>query len=68
MRSTSFTNESGFCNNAFDGAITSGFDFINFLGMLLNKGTFEGKVVLSEKSVKGNGDYSIREPESKIYS
>jgi CubicO group peptidase (beta-lactamase class C family) len=51
MRSTSFTNESGFCNNAFDGATTSAFDFINFLGMLLNKGTFEGKKVLSEKSV-----------------
>lgn len=51
MRSTSFTNESGFCNNAFDGATTSAFDFINFLGMLLSKGTFEGKKVLSEKAV-----------------
>ena len=34
-----------------DGAITTANDYINFLGMLLNKGTFEGKKVLSEKSV-----------------
>lgn len=51
MRSTSFTNESGQCTNASDGATTSPNDFINFLGMLLNKGTFDGKQVLTEKSV-----------------
>jgi CubicO group peptidase (beta-lactamase class C family) len=51
MRGTSFTNENGFVNNAADGAITTANDYINFLGMLLNKGTFEGKQVLSEKSV-----------------
>jgi CubicO group peptidase (beta-lactamase class C family) len=51
MRGTSFTNENGFVNNAADGAITTGSDFINFLGMLLNKGTFDGKKVLSELSI-----------------
>ncbi len=51
MRATSFTNESGVTSNAADGAITTANDYINFLGMLLNKGNFEGKKVLSEKSV-----------------
>jgi len=51
MRSTSFTNDNGVTSNAADGAITTANDFINFLGMLLNKGTFDGKTVLSEKSV-----------------
>ena len=43
MRGTSFTNDNGFVNNAADGAVTTANDFINFLGMLLNKGTFEVK-------------------------
>jgi CubicO group peptidase (beta-lactamase class C family) len=51
MRSTSFTNDNGLVTNAADGAITTASDYINFLGMLLNKGTFEGKKVLSEKSI-----------------
>jgi len=51
MRSTSFTNDNGLVTNAADGAVTTANDYINFLGMLLNKGTFEGKKVLSEKSV-----------------
>ena len=51
MRGTSFTNENGFVNNAATGAVTTANDFINFLGMLLNKGTFDGKKVLSEKSI-----------------
>jgi CubicO group peptidase (beta-lactamase class C family) len=51
MRGTSFTNDNGVTSNAADGAITTANDFINFLGMLLNKGTFEGKTVLSEKSI-----------------
>jgi len=51
MRGTSFTNDNGVTSNAADGAITTGADFINFLGMLLDKGKFEGKQVLSEKSV-----------------
>jgi CubicO group peptidase (beta-lactamase class C family) len=51
MRGTSFTNDNGLVTNAADGAITTAGDYINFLGMLLNKGTFEGKKVLSEKSI-----------------
>jgi CubicO group peptidase (beta-lactamase class C family) len=51
MRATSFTNESGVTSNAADGAITTAADYINFLAMLLNKGAFNGKQVLSEKSV-----------------
>jgi CubicO group peptidase (beta-lactamase class C family) len=51
MHGTSFTNDNGVTSNAADGAITTPNDFINFLAMILNKGTFEGKKVLSEKSV-----------------
>jgi CubicO group peptidase (beta-lactamase class C family) len=51
MRATSFTNDNGVTSNAADGAITTAADYINFLAMLLNKGTFGGKQVLSEKSV-----------------
>lgn len=52
MRATSFTNENGVTSNAADGAVTTANDYINFLAMLLNKGSFEGKKVLSEKSVE----------------
>lgn len=51
MRATSFTNDNGVTSNAADGAITTAGDYINFLAMLLNKGMFNGKQVLSEKSV-----------------
>jgi CubicO group peptidase (beta-lactamase class C family) len=51
MRATSFTNDNGVTNNAATGAITTANDYINFIGMILNKGTFEGKTVLSEKSI-----------------
>ncbi len=68
MRGTSFTNDNGVTSNAADGAITTANDFINFLAMLLNKGTFEGKKVLSEKSVCRNGNNSICEAPCKIYA
>ena len=51
MRGTSFTNDNGLVTNAASGAVTTASDYINFLGMLLNKGMFEGKRVLSEKSI-----------------
>jgi CubicO group peptidase (beta-lactamase class C family) len=51
MRATSFTNENGVTSNAADGAVTTANDYINFLAMILNKGSFEGKKVLTEKSV-----------------
>jgi len=52
MRGTSFFNESGGAINASDGATTTPNDFINFLGMLLNNGSCEGKTVLSEKAIR----------------
>jgi CubicO group peptidase (beta-lactamase class C family) len=51
MRGTSFTNDNGLVSNAANGAITTASDYMNFLGMLLNKGMFEGKRVLSEKAI-----------------
>jgi CubicO group peptidase (beta-lactamase class C family) len=51
MRGTSFTNEEGGAINPSGGSRSTALDYINFLSMLLNKGIFEGKQVLSEKSV-----------------
>ena len=50
MRSTSFSGESELTNPS-GGAVSSAFDYINFMQMILNKGTFNGKRILSEKSV-----------------
>ncbi|MFY7898741.1 MAG: serine hydrolase domain-containing protein [Chitinophagaceae bacterium] len=50
MRSTSF-NSNGKAPNPSGGAVTSALDFANFLNMLLNKGKFNDKQILSEKSV-----------------
>lgn len=52
MRGTSFTNEDGGAINPSGGARSTANDYINFLAMLLNKGVFEGKRILSEKSVE----------------
>jgi len=52
MKSTTFTNEN--YNDALDpstGAKSTAGDYINFLAMLLNKGTFNNKQILSESSV-----------------
>jgi len=51
MRSTSFTNEEG---GPVDpgGARSSANDYISFLSMLLDKGVFEGRRILSEKAVE----------------
>jgi CubicO group peptidase (beta-lactamase class C family) len=51
MRSTSFVNDEGGAVNPAEGAKSSAIDYITFLSMLLNKGVFEGKRILSEKSV-----------------
>jgi CubicO group peptidase (beta-lactamase class C family) len=51
MHATSFTNDNGVTSNAATGAITTANDYINFLAMLLNKGVYDGKKVLSEKSI-----------------
>jgi CubicO group peptidase (beta-lactamase class C family) len=52
MRGTSFTNEEGGAINPSGGARSTANDYINFLAMLLNKGTLGGKRVLSEKAVE----------------
>lgn len=52
MKNTTFTNEN--YNDAVDpaaGAKSSAGDFTNFLSMLLNKGTFNNKPILTEASV-----------------
>jgi CubicO group peptidase (beta-lactamase class C family) len=51
IRSASFYNESGGAPNPSGWAMCSAFDYVNFMQMLLNKGMFNGKKVLSEKSV-----------------
>lgn len=51
MRQSTFTNDNGKID-PFAGAYTSGQDFLNFAQMLLNKGTINGKKILSEDAVK----------------
>jgi CubicO group peptidase (beta-lactamase class C family) len=50
MRVTTFSNYTSAISPA-DGAKSSATDYINFLSMLLNKGKFNGKQILSEASV-----------------
>ena len=49
MKKTSFANET--IVNPTSGAISTATDYCKFLTMLLNKGSYNGKTVLSEKSV-----------------
>ncbi len=51
MRQTTFYIDYDKSFNPSGGARSSANDYINFLGMLLNKGMFEGKKILSEKSI-----------------
>ena len=51
IRTGSFYNESGNAPNPSGWAMCSAFDYLNFMQMLLNKGTFNGKKVLSENGV-----------------
>ncbi len=51
MRATSFTDENGGAVNPAGGARSSANDLINFLSMILNDGKFEGKQILSPKSL-----------------
>ncbi|HWB94535.1 MAG TPA: serine hydrolase domain-containing protein [Puia sp.] len=52
MHGTSFVNEDGNADDPSNGGRSSANDYINFLAMLLNKGMFDGKRVLSEKAVQ----------------
>jgi CubicO group peptidase (beta-lactamase class C family) len=49
MRNTSFSNLDAI--NPSGGAISTANDYMNFLAMILNKGEFNGKRILSEKSI-----------------
>lgn len=49
MRNTSFASFTAV--NPSGGAISSAGDYMNFLSMILNKGMFNGKQVLSEKAI-----------------
>jgi CubicO group peptidase (beta-lactamase class C family) len=51
MRATNFTNDDGFAPNPSGGARSTANDYMNFLVMILNKGMFENKRILSEASV-----------------
>jgi len=49
MRNTSFSSLDAI--NPSGGAVSTASDYMNFLIMLLNKGEFNGKRILSEKSI-----------------
>ncbi len=51
MRATTFTNDNGYAPNPSGGAQSSANDYMNFLIMILNKGMFEGKRILSEEAI-----------------
>ncbi len=51
MRTTNFNNMVLGAPNPSAGAVSSPVDYTSFLSMLLNKGMFNGKQILSEKSV-----------------
>jgi len=52
MRTATFYNENGNAPNPSGGAVCSAFDYLNFMQMLLNKGIFNNKRILSEKAVQ----------------
>jgi CubicO group peptidase (beta-lactamase class C family) len=52
MKQTSFVNDNGYAPNPSGGARSSANDYINFLSMILNKGVFEGKQILSAKAIE----------------
>src|SRR5436190_8768295 len=51
MRRTSFSSLDGSAVNPSGGALSSPDDYMHFLIMLLNKGTYQGKKILSEQAV-----------------
>ena len=51
MRKTSFSTLDGSAVNPSGGAVSTPDDYIHFLVMMLNKGVYQGKRILSEKSI-----------------
>lgn len=52
MRGTTFFNYNNMFIDPSTGVQSTANDYINFLGMLLNKGVFEGKQIVSEQAVE----------------
>lgn len=52
MRNTSFSPNDSKCVNPGNGAVSTAMDYTNFLSMILNKGLFNGKRILSEASIE----------------
>lgn len=52
MKGTNFSNESGGAINPSGGAQSTANDYMNFMIMLLNKGLFDGKRILSEVAIE----------------
>lgn len=50
MRNTSFSSFNAV--NPSGGAVSTAYDYMNFLNMILNKGVYNGKRVLSEQSIE----------------
>ena len=51
MKATTFTDDGGRATNPSGGAWASANDYMNFLIMIMNKGMFEGKRILSEEAI-----------------
>jgi CubicO group peptidase (beta-lactamase class C family) len=51
MKTATFYNDNGGAINPSAGAICSAFDYLNFMQMILNKGMFNGKRILSERAI-----------------
>ncbi|MEY2586497.1 MAG: hypothetical protein RLY11_346 [Bacteroidota bacterium] len=66
MRTASFFNEDGNAPNPTSGATCSAFDYLNFMQMIMNKGMFNGKRVLSENAIQTL--LTISFPDSRIRS
>jgi CubicO group peptidase (beta-lactamase class C family) len=64
MRTSTFYDEGGMAPNPSSGASCSAFDYLNFLQMIMNKGMFNGKKVLSEASVNYLLEHQF--PESRV--
>jgi len=52
MRATTFVDDNGYAPNPSGGAKSTANDYMNFLSMILNKGMFEGKQILSAKAIE----------------
>jgi CubicO group peptidase (beta-lactamase class C family) len=52
MRQTSFSTLDGSAINPSGGAVSSANDYMHFLQMLLNNGTYNGQKILSEEAIK----------------